>query len=161
MGSKMKRFTIVAGCLFLAASSLAIYSSIADDEVSKPIPHDEPNAQLIERIEKLEKRIEELEATVKQAPSKVRPGPDVYYTGGRLPGGEWLMPLSTKLDVLSAIRAAGGLGPNPAGTIYIMRRIKDMEGNSSLQTIELEVETMINTPNKRPTIQSGDTIMMR
>ena len=68
----MKRSTIVAGCFFLAASSLALYSSVADDEVSKLIPSDEPNARLIERIEKLEKRIEELEAMVKQAPGTVR-----------------------------------------------------------------------------------------
>ncbi|WP_153557327.1 polysaccharide biosynthesis/export family protein [Roseimaritima sediminicola] len=98
---------------------------------------------------------------------------EVFYTGGLLPGGEYLLPRDYDLDVLgamaiagSAIGAPGGtggfggvgsVGGVPPGALYILRQT-DCNGQI---IIEVDLNDAINDPRSRPLVQAGDVLILQ
>ena len=97
---------------------------------------------------------------------------EVYYTGGMLPGGEWLVPRDYDLDVLGAMGVAGqgvggiaggggGFGIQqftvPPGRLFILRKTPC---NGQI-TIEVDLALAAQDPRERPLIQPGDTLILR
>ena len=102
---------------------------------------------------------------------------EVFYTGGLLPGGEFLVPRDYDLDVLGAMGLAGqgiggkggGLGGGggggfgvqqftvPPGEIYILRKTPC---NGQI-TIKVDLALAQQDPRERPLIQPGDTLILR
>ena len=99
---------------------------------------------------------------------------EVFYTGGLLPGGEWLIPRDYDLDVLGAMGLAGqGVGSKVGGAnsgfgiqavasvspgqLFILRRTPC---NGQI-TIEVDLAKAAQDPRERPLIQPGDTLILR
>ncbi len=102
---------------------------------------------------------------------------DVFYTGGLLPGGEYLLPRDYDLDVLGAMALSGkgvsagqnggggGLGGGiifqsllvPPGMLYILRKTPC---NGQI-TIEVDLALANNDPSQRPLVMPGDTLILR
>ncbi len=98
---------------------------------------------------------------------------EVFYTGGLLPGGEFMLPRDYDLDVLGAIAMSGGgiasaqsarnpLGRGmgnvvPPGMLYILRQT-DCNGQVA---IEVDLTKAINDPRQRPLIQAGDILILQ
>ena len=98
---------------------------------------------------------------------------EVFYTGGLLPGGEFLIPRDYDLDALGAMGLAGqGLGSRigggnssfgiqqytvPPGQLFILRRTPC---NGQI-TIEVDLAKAAQDPRERPLIQPGDTLILR
>jgi len=98
---------------------------------------------------------------------------EVFYTGGLLPGGEWLIPRDYDLDALGAMGLAGsGVGAQaggagggfgiqqytiPPGQLFILRKTPC---NGQI-TIEVDLVLAAQDPRERPLIQPGDTLILR
>ncbi len=102
---------------------------------------------------------------------------EVYYTGGLLFPGEFLLPRDKDTDVLNAIAIAGtgvgafqqrgnsgfagglsgGIGSVPPSQLIIMR---PLPGNRQI-AIEVDLTRAINDPRERILIQAGDTLILR
>lgn len=105
---------------------------------------------------------------------------DVFYTGGLLQGGEFLLPRDYDLDVLGAMALAGsgvsstpgmgggggggGIGGGvfqsmlvPPGMVYILRKTPC---NGQI-TIEVDLAKATTDPTQRPLIMPGDTLILR
>ena len=98
---------------------------------------------------------------------------EVFYTGGLLPGGEWLIPRDYDLDALGAMGLAGqGVGSRaggaqaafgiqqytvPPGQLFILRKTPC---NGQI-TIEVDLARAAQDPRERPLIQAGDTLILR
>ncbi|MEQ1824660.1 MAG: polysaccharide biosynthesis/export family protein [Pirellula sp.] len=98
---------------------------------------------------------------------------EVFYTGGLLPGGEWLIPRDYDLDVLGAMGLAGAgvgsmtsrggsfginsIGGVPPGMLYILRKTPC---NGQI-TIEVDIARASQDPRERPLIMPGDTLILR
>ncbi len=99
---------------------------------------------------------------------------EVFYTGGLLPGGEYLVPRDYDLDVLGAMGIAGqGIGGKasgggsssfgiqqytiPPGELFILRKTPC---NGQI-TIQVDLAKAAQDPRERPLIQPGDTLILR
>lgn len=100
---------------------------------------------------------------------------EVFYTGGLLHGGEWLIPRDYDLDVLGAMGIAGqGIGSQanggaggggfgiqqytiPPGELFILRKTPC---NGQI-TIAVDLAKAAQDPRERPLIQPGDTLILR
>jgi len=103
---------------------------------------------------------------------------EFFYTGGMLPGGEFLLPRDYDLDVLGAISIAGGtiggggmqgggggggglggqaIRPVPPGMLYILRKTKC----NGQVAIEVDLAKAINDPRQRPLVQAGDILILQ
>ena len=97
---------------------------------------------------------------------------EVYYTGGLLGGGEFLLPRDYDLDVLGAVslsgtnvgvgRQQGGLigsagGGVPPSNLIILRRIP---GGRQI-AIRVDLTDAINNPASRILVKAGDTLILR
>ncbi len=98
---------------------------------------------------------------------------EVFYTGGLLSGGEWLIPRDYDLDVMGAMAMAGtglgnrsnagaGFGVNsvggvPPGVLYILRKTPC---NGQI-TIEVDLAKAALDPRERPLVMPGDTLILR
>ncbi len=100
---------------------------------------------------------------------------EVFYTGGLLPGGEFLIPRDYDLDVLGAMGLAGqGVGSRaggsgagggfgiqqytiPPGEVFILRKTPC---NGQI-TIQVDLTKAAQDPRERPLIQPGDTLILR
>lgn len=103
---------------------------------------------------------------------------DIYYTGGLLGGGEWLLPRDYDLDILGAVAIAGtaiginrpagggfGLGANiaqsagsvPPTELIILRKLP---GNRQL-AIRVSLADAVNDPKQRLLVKAGDTLILR
>ena len=91
---------------------------------------------------------------------------EVYYTGGLLGGGEFLLPRDTELDVLQAVaragnaigRNTGGLTGNASpGELLVLRQLP---GQPQV-TIRVDLERALSDPAERLTVQPGDTLILR
>ncbi len=99
---------------------------------------------------------------------------EVFYTGGLLPGGEYLIPRDYDLDVLGAMglagqgvgsrsggQAGGGFGIQqytiPPGELFILRKTPC---NGQI-TIQVDLAKAAQDPRERPLIQPGDTLILR
>lgn len=98
---------------------------------------------------------------------------EVFYTGGMLAGGEWLIPRDYDLDVMGAMAMAGtGLGNKsnagatfgigsiggvPPGMLYILRKTPC---NGQI-TIEVDLAKAAQDPRERPLVMPGDTLILR
>ena len=100
---------------------------------------------------------------------------EVFYTGGLLPGGEWLIPRDYDLDVLGAMGVAGAgvssnknggggavmgiasLGLVPPGQLFILRKTPC----NGQVTIMVDLAKAAQDPRERPLIQPGDTLILR
>jgi protein involved in polysaccharide export with SLBB domain len=101
---------------------------------------------------------------------------DCYYTGGLLPGGQFMLPRDYDLDIPNAISLAGGAPHGPAGfpliatfsngsgpgkiisptRVLIIR--KTPEGGQI--KIYVDLRKALNDPRERVLVQSGDTIYL-
>jgi hypothetical protein len=102
---------------------------------------------------------------------------EVFYTGGLLSGGEFVLPRDYDLDVLGAMAMAGagiqsvgqgrqmggpmggggGMSVVPPGMLYILRKT-DCNGQVA---IEVDLTKAINDPRQRPLIQAGDILILQ
>jgi protein involved in polysaccharide export with SLBB domain len=101
---------------------------------------------------------------------------EVYYTGGLLRPGEFVVPRDKDTDVLNAVALAGGgigafqqgsggfasglgggIGSVPPSQLIIMR---PLPGNRQI-AIEVDLVKAINDPRERILIKSGDTLILR
>jgi len=98
---------------------------------------------------------------------------EVFYTGGLLPGGEFLIPRDYDLDILGAMGIAGqGVGSQaggagggfgiqqytiPPGEVFILRKTPC---NGQI-TIAVDLVKAAQDPRERPLIQPGDTLILR
>ena len=104
---------------------------------------------------------------------------EVFYTGGLLPGGEFLVPRDYDLDVLGAMALAGqGLGSRsggagggggggggfgiqqytlPPGELFILRKTPC---NGQI-TIKVDLALAAQDPRERPLVMPGDTLVLR
>ena len=99
---------------------------------------------------------------------------EVFYTGGLLPGGEYLIPRDYDLDVLGAMGLAGqGVGSRsggsggggfgiqqytiPPGELFILRKTPC---NGQI-TIQVDLTKAAQDPRERPLVQPGDTLILR
>lgn len=100
---------------------------------------------------------------------------EVYYTGGLLRPGEFLLPRDKDLDVLSAVALAGvsvgstsntggfasGLtgasGSLPPTQLIVLRQLP---GNKQIP-IEVDLTEAINDPKERILVKAGDTLILR
>jgi protein involved in polysaccharide export with SLBB domain len=100
---------------------------------------------------------------------------EVYYTGGLLPGGQYMLPRDYDLDVVHAIAMAGGSPNGPAGfplvpqfrsgsgpgnivaptRIIIIRKMPD----GAQVKIYVDLRKALYDPRQRVLIQPGDTIL--
>lgn len=102
---------------------------------------------------------------------------EVYYTGGLLVSGEFLLPRDKDTDVLNAVAIAGGgigafqsrgntgfagglgggIGTVPPSQLIIMR---PLPGNRQI-AIEVDLTEAINNPRERLLVKAGDTLILR
>lgn len=99
---------------------------------------------------------------------------EVFYTGGLLQGGEWLIPRDYDLDVVGAMAMAGSgvgsrqfqggggfgigsIGGVPPGVLYILRKTPC----NGQVTIEVDLARAQVDPRERPLIMPGDTLVLR
>jgi len=98
---------------------------------------------------------------------------EVFYTGGLLPGGEWLIPRDYDLDVLGAMGLSGAgfggastggggigigsIGGVAPGLLFILRKTPC---NGQI-TIEVDIARAAQDPRERPLVQPGDTLILR
>lgn len=101
---------------------------------------------------------------------------EFFYTGGLLPGGEFLLPRDYDLDVLGALSIAGGsiggggmggqggggmggqgIRPVPPGMLYVLRKTKC----NGQVAIEVDLAKAINDPRQRPLVQPGDILILQ
>lgn len=98
---------------------------------------------------------------------------EVYYTGGLLGGGEFLLPRDFDLDVLGAVSLAGttvgvngggvsgGLGGSVRGVppteLIVLRKLP---GNRQI-AIRVDLNEAINDPRSRMLVAPGDTLILR
>jgi protein involved in polysaccharide export with SLBB domain len=99
---------------------------------------------------------------------------EVFYTGGLLPGGEFLIPRDYDLDVLGAMAMAGAsvggqmnrggggfgigsIGGVAPGALFILRKTPC----GGQITIEVDLARAMQDPRERPLIQPGDTLILR
>ncbi|MBL8890129.1 MAG: polysaccharide biosynthesis/export family protein [Planctomycetaceae bacterium] len=100
---------------------------------------------------------------------------EVYYTGGLLNPGEFLLPRDKDTDVLNAVAIAGGgigafqqgggfagglgggIGSVPPSQLIIMR---PLPGNRQI-AIEVDLTRAINDPRERLLVKPGDTLILR
>lgn len=101
---------------------------------------------------------------------------EVFYTGGLLPGGEWLIPRDYDLDALGAMALSGtGLGSKnqaggggmgggiasmafvPPGELFILRKTPC----NGQVTISVDLAKATTDPRERPLIMPGDTLILR
>ena len=99
---------------------------------------------------------------------------EFFYTGGLLPGGEFLLPRDYDLDVLGALSIAGGsiggggmgaqggggiggIRPVPPGMLYILRKT----ACNGQVAIEVDLAKAINDPRQRPLVQAGDILILQ
>ena len=99
---------------------------------------------------------------------------EVFYTGGLLPGGEFLVPRDYDLDVLGALGLAGqGVGSRQAGgggggfgiqqytippsELFILRKTPC---NGQI-TILVDLTKAAQDPRERPLVLPGDTLILR
>lgn len=104
---------------------------------------------------------------------------EFFYTGGMLPGGEFLLPRDYDLDVLGAIAIAGGtiggmggqggqggmggrmggggIQPVPPGMLYVLRQTRC----NGQVAIEVDLAKAINDPRQRPLVQPGDILILQ
>jgi protein involved in polysaccharide export with SLBB domain len=103
---------------------------------------------------------------------------EVFYTGGRLPGGEFPLPRDYDLDVLGALavvgqgvaapgqasagRGFGGISSSSLGgaspsQLFILRKTP-CDGQV---TIAVDLNRAINDPRARPLVQAGDTLILQ
>ena len=90
-------------------------------------------------------------------------GPDVYYTGGLLGGGEFPLPRDTDLDVTQAVAIAGGNlgggnnGQLAATDLTVLRRLP---GNRQI-AIGVDLRRALVDPSQRILVAPGDTLILR
>ena len=101
---------------------------------------------------------------------------EVYFTGGLMPGGQFLLPRDYDLDVVHAIAFAGGAPNGPAGfplvpqfrsgsgpgNIVAPTRIiiiRKMPGGAQVK-IYVDLRRALYDPRQRVLIQPGDTILV-
>ena len=104
---------------------------------------------------------------------------EVFYTGGLLPGGEFIIPRDYDLDVYGAMALAGAavsgprgmgggggggggfgvgsIGGVPPGVLYVLRKTPC---NGQI-TIEVDLAKANLDPRERILIQPGDTLILR
>ena len=97
---------------------------------------------------------------------------EIYYTGGLLGGGQFLLPRDYDLDVLGAVslsgtnlgvgRTQGGIigsagGSVPPTNLIVLRQIP---GNRQI-AIRVDLTDAINDPNSRLLVKPGDTLLLR
>ena len=98
---------------------------------------------------------------------------EVYYTGGLLGGGEFLLPRDYDLDVLGAVSLAGttvgvnsggvsgGFGSTVRGVppteLVVLRKLP---GNQQI-AIRVDLNQAINDPSSRLLVVPGDTLILR
>jgi protein involved in polysaccharide export with SLBB domain len=100
---------------------------------------------------------------------------EVFYTGGKLPGGEWAIPRDYDLDVLGAMAIAGAgfgstgpgggggfniflaLGQIPPSRLFVIRKTPC----NGQVIIEVDLGEAINDPRQRPLVQPGDTLVLQ
>ena len=97
---------------------------------------------------------------------------EVYYTGGLLGGGQFLLPRDFDLDVLGAVSLsgtnlaigrntggiAGSIGGNiPPSNLIVLRQIP---GNRQI-AIRVDLTDAINDPASRLLVKPGDTLLLR
>lgn len=99
---------------------------------------------------------------------------EVYYTGGNLGGGEFLLPRDYDLDVLGAVSVSGAtfgssqanggssftraLGSSVSPTNLIV--LRKLPGNRQL-AIRVDLAKAINDPSQRILVKAGDTLILR
>lgn len=100
---------------------------------------------------------------------------EVFYTGGLLPGGEFLVPRDYDLDVLGAMAMAGSgvgaqmnrgggggfgigaIGGVAPGALFILRKTPC----GGQITIQVDLAKAMQDPRERPLVQPGDTLILR
>lgn len=101
---------------------------------------------------------------------------EVFYTGGLLNGGEFLLPRDYDLDVFGAMALAGqgvaspnrgggggggfgiqSIGGVPPGMLYVLRKTP-CDGQI---IIEVDLARALNNPSDRILVQAGDTLILR
>ncbi len=99
---------------------------------------------------------------------------EVYYTGGLLGGGEWILPRDYDLDVLGAVAIAGtsvgvdrqafqgGLQASagsrvPPTQLIVLRQLP----NQQQIAIEVDLTEAINSPRSRILVAPRDTLILR
>ncbi len=98
---------------------------------------------------------------------------EFFYTGGLLPGGQWMIPRDYDLDALGAMALAGGgvssklasantgivgnMQVVPPGRLFILRPTPC----NGQMAIEVDIAAAINNPSLRPIIQPGDTLILQ
>ncbi len=97
---------------------------------------------------------------------------EIYYTGGLLGGGEFLLPRDYDLDILAAVaisgttvgvgRPTGGIGGAIGGSVaptnlIVLRRIP---GNRQI-AIRVDLTEAVNNPASRLLVKAGDTLILR
>lgn len=101
---------------------------------------------------------------------------EVYYTGGLLAPGEFLLPRDKDTDVLNAIALAGssvgafnsrtggfaaglggGIGSVPPTQLIVLR---PLPGNRQI-AIEVDLTQAVNDPRQRLLVKAGDTLILR
>lgn len=104
---------------------------------------------------------------------------DVFYTGGLLPGGEFIIPRDYDLDVFGAMALSGSaiagskgmgggggggggfgvgsIGGVPPGVLYVLRKTPC---NGQI-TIEVDLAKANLDPRERILVQPGDTLILR
>ena len=101
---------------------------------------------------------------------------DCYYTGGLLPGGQFMLPRDYDLSIINAISLAGGSPHAPAGFPLIAQlRSGSGPGNIVGPTrvlvirktpaggqvkIYIDFRKAMNDPREQVLVQSGDTIYL-
>ena len=95
---------------------------------------------------------------------------EVYFTGGLLRGGQYLLPRDQSLDVLEAVAIAGGQPGNnasPGGLpglpqrqpteLIVLRKLP----NGSQLPIRVNMQAALSDPSQRIAVQPGDFLMLR
>jgi protein involved in polysaccharide export with SLBB domain len=101
---------------------------------------------------------------------------DVFYTGGLLPSGEFVLPRDADLDVVEALARAhgpllnfinganlsgttvgGGLGQPFPALVAVVRRAP----NGDLVTIKVDLQRAMNDPQERLLVQAKDFIILQ
>jgi len=90
-------------------------------------------------------------------------GPDVYYTGGLLGGGEFPLPRDTDLDVTQAVAIAGGnLGGGSNGQLAAtdLTVLRRLSGNRQI-AIGVDLRRALVDRTQRILVAPGDTLILR
>ena len=97
---------------------------------------------------------------------------DIYYTGGLMGGGEWLLPRDYDLDVLGAVAIAGvsvGVGSGsgrgaiansisvPPTELLVLRKLP---ADRQL-AVRIDLGNALNDPKQRLLVKPGDTLILR